>query len=129
MTDDKQSRGGRDSKRGSGERGGGQDFPHLKRGQHYLFHGGEVGLPEELSLLSEGQDLILVDGAHRGRDLRRTKGQPVVTDLGSDRPPRRTQRHTKHAERWRGQIADATTSKSFRSSLRRVLTAILESQK
>lgn len=42
---------------------------HLQRGQHYLFHRGEVGLPEELSLLSEGQDLILVDGAHRGRDL------------------------------------------------------------
>lgn len=46
--------------------------PHLQRGQHYLLHGGEVGLPQELSLLSQGQDLILVDGAHGGRDLRTT---------------------------------------------------------
>lgn len=42
---------------------------HLQCGQHYLLHRREIGLPEELSLLSEGQDLILVDGAHRGRDL------------------------------------------------------------
>lgn len=47
--------------------------PHLQRGQHYLFHRGEVGFPEELSLLSEGQDLISVDGAHRGRNLQKTK--------------------------------------------------------
>lgn len=46
--------------------------PHLQCGQHYLFHRGEVGLPEELSLLSEGQDLILVDGAHRGWNLQTT---------------------------------------------------------
>ena len=43
--------------------------PHLQCGLHYLLHGGEVGLPEELSLLAEGEDLILVDGAHRGWDL------------------------------------------------------------
>lgn len=47
--------------------------PHLQCGQHYLFHGGEVRLPEELSLLSEGQDLILVDGVHRGWNLQTTK--------------------------------------------------------
>lgn len=47
--------------------------PHLQRGQHYLFHRGEVGLPQELCLLPEGQDLILVDGAHRGRDLQAGK--------------------------------------------------------
>lgn len=47
--------------------------PHLQCGQHYLFHRREVGLPQELSLLSEGQDLILVDGADGGRDLQTDK--------------------------------------------------------
>lgn len=53
--------------------------PHLQRGQHYLFHRGEVGLPEELSLLSEGQDLILVDGAHRGGNLQQTTNSQTVS--------------------------------------------------
>lgn len=48
--------------------------PHLQCGQHNLLHRGEVRLPEELGLLSEGQDLILVDGANRGRDLERRVG-------------------------------------------------------
>lgn len=52
--------------------------PHLQCGQHYLFHGREVGLPEELSLLSEGQDLILVDGADGGRDLQTDKRLSVL---------------------------------------------------
>lgn len=51
--------------------------PHLQCGQHYLFHRGEVRLPEKLSLLSEGQDLILVDGAHGGRNLQTTNSQIV----------------------------------------------------
>lgn len=45
---------------------------HLQCGQNNLFHGGEVSFPEELRLLSEGQDLILVDGVHRGGNLQRT---------------------------------------------------------
>lgn len=45
---------------------------HLQSGQHDLLHRGEVGLPQELSLLPEGQDLVLVDGAHRGGDLSTT---------------------------------------------------------
>ncbi len=57
---------------------------HLQCGQHYLFHRGEVCLPEELSLLSEGQDLILVDGAHGGRNLQMTNSSQsaLSTDLG-----------------------------------------------
>lgn len=51
---------------------------HLQRGQHYLLHRGEVGLPQKLRLLSEGQDLVLVDGAHRGRDLQAAKKQQSV---------------------------------------------------
>lgn len=51
---------------------------HLQCGQHYLLHRGEVGLPQELRLLPEGQDLILVDGAHRGRDLQTTNSSQAA---------------------------------------------------
>lgn len=53
--------------------------PHLQRGQNDLLHRREVGLPEELSLLSEGQDLILVDGAHGGWDLQTTSSSRSVS--------------------------------------------------
>ena len=42
---------------------------YLQRGEHYPLNRVEVGIPEELCLLPEREDLILVDGAHRGRDL------------------------------------------------------------
>lgn len=59
---------------------------HLQCGQHYLLHRGEVGLPQELRLLSEGQDLILVDGAHRGRDLQTTNNSQAdgAEDIQAD---------------------------------------------
>lgn len=52
---------------------------HLQSGQHDLLHRGEVGLPQELSLLPEGQDLVLVDGAHRGGDLPTTNSHRFGT--------------------------------------------------
>ena len=37
---------------------------YLQCGQYDLLHRVEVSLPQELGLLSQGQNLILVDGAH-----------------------------------------------------------------
>lgn len=42
---------------------------YLECGQYNLLHRVEVGLPQELGLLSQGQDLILVNGAHCWGDL------------------------------------------------------------
>lgn len=58
--------------------------PHLQGGQNNLFHRGEVGFPEELSLLSEGQDLVLVDGAHRCGNLQRTNGIRSVLHIAAE---------------------------------------------
>lgn len=47
---------------------------YLQSGQYDLLHRVEVSLPQELGLLSEGKDLVLVDGSHCWRDLK-TEGR------------------------------------------------------
>lgn len=81
--------------------------PHLQRGQHYLFHRGEVGLPEELSLLSKGQDLILVDGAHGGWDLWTTNSQhsALIWDRKIKIGPRDTLRKFPSSDKAKADIA------------------------
>lgn len=37
---------------------------YLQSGQYYLLYRVEVSLPQELGLLSQGKDLVLVDGSY-----------------------------------------------------------------
>lgn len=54
-----------------------QIFPHLagthlQRGEDYLVHGGEVGVPQHLGPLSEGQDSLVPHCSDRGGHLKQT---------------------------------------------------------
>lgn len=50
---------------------------HLQRGDDDLVHGGEVGVPQHLRPLSEGQDSLVAHRSHRGGHL-----------SGRSRPPK-----------------------------------------
>lgn len=52
-------------------RDGWQLQTHLQRGEDYLVHGGEVGVPQHLGPLSEGQDSLVPHRSHRRGHLSR----------------------------------------------------------
>lgn len=69
----------------AGEGGSGRGA-HLQSGVHDLVHGGEVGIPQELCLLLEGQHTLRVDAAHGGGDLCRGSSRVLTSpspELGS----------------------------------------------
>lgn len=51
---------------------------YLERSEHDLLNGGKVRLPEKLRLLPERKDLVLVDGADGGGDLRQKNKARLV---------------------------------------------------
>ena len=51
----------------------------LQRGEDDLVHGGEVGLPQHLRPLPEGQDPLVPNRPHCGRHLKREEGEGVQT--------------------------------------------------
>lgn len=67
----------------AGEGGSGRGA-HLQRGVHDLVHGGEVGVPQELGVLLEGQHTLRVDAAHGGGDL--CRGSSGVLTSASPQP-------------------------------------------